>query len=473
MPDPIGFLKFQRQNNPYRPADIRVMDYNEIEQQLSKKERSLQASRCMDCSVPFCHWGCPVDNLIPEWQDKLYQGDWETAYKMLQETNNFPEITGRVCPAPCESSCVLAINDDPVTIRANELAIIEHAFDIGYVKPHPPSVRTGKKVAVIGSGPAGLACADNLNKLRHTVVLYEAADAIGGYLRYGIPDFKMAKSVIDRRGELMQLEGLLIETGVEVGVDISTQQLREEYDAVCITIGARKARDLHVEGRQLEGIHFAVDFLTQQNKIVAGQNIPPEQHISATDKHVVVIGGGDTGADCVGTANRQGALSITQLEILPQPPAERAADNPWPHWPETDRTSSSHEEGCQRFFSVATQEFSGENGQVQKLALVDVTWKQDKKGKWIMSEIPGSEREIQADLVLLAMGFEQVIKEGLLDDLGVDLTTKGTIAVDEAYMTNVPGVFSAGDATRGASLVVWAIREGREAAEKVDQYLRE
>jgi len=473
MADPYGFLNVKRQNNLYRPADIRIRDYEEIEIQLPEKERQAQASRCMDCGVPFCHWGCPVSNMIPEWQDKLYHGDWEAAFHMLQETNNFPEITGRVCPAPCEGSCVLAINDDAVSIRANELAIIERAFDMGFLKPNPPTVRTGKKVAVIGSGPAGLACADQLNKARHTVVLYEAADAVGGYLRYGIPDFKLAKWVIDRRVELMQLDGLLIETEVNVGSDISIHELFEEFDAICIAIGARTPRDLAVKGRQLEGIHFAVDYLTQQNKRVAGYNFPPKQEILATDKDVIVIGGGDTGADCVGTANRQGAKSITQLEILPQPPGERIADNPWPLWPQTHRTSSSHEEGCQRIFSVATEKFNGENGHVQSLIIKDVIWETNKKGQQSMAMVDGSAREIQADLVLLAMGFTQVAKHGLIDDLGVDLTTRGTVAIDEQFMTSVEGVFSAGDATRGASLVVWAIDEGRKAAEKIDEYLSE
>lgn len=470
MADPYGFLNVNRQNNLYRPANIRIQDYEEIEVQLPDKERQAQASRCMDCGVPFCHWGCPVSNLIPEWQDKLFHGNWEAAFQMLQETNNFPEITGRVCPAPCEGSCVLALHDEAVSIRANELAIIERAFDMGYLKPHPPKHRTGKKVAVIGSGPAGLACADQLNKARHTVVLFEAADSVGGYLRYGIPDFKLAKWVIDRRVELMQLEGVLIETGVNVGGNISTDVLLEEFDAVCIAIGARKARDLQIEGRQLEGIHFAVDYLTQQNKRVAGYAIPPEKGIMATGKDVVVIGGGDTGADCVGTANRQGARSITQLEILPQPPDERAPENPWPLWPQTLRTSSSHEEGCQRIFSVATQKFNGDDGQLKSLTVADAHWEKNN-GDWNMSMIAGSERDIQADLVLLAMGFEQVIKDGLIDDLGVELTTRGTVAVDEQFMTNIEGVFSAGDATRGASLVVWAIEEGRKTAEKIDEFL--
>ncbi len=367
MGDPTGFLNVQRTDNLYRPVELRVMDYAEIEELLPADDRQLQASRCMDCGVPFCHWGCPVNNLIPEWQHKLFDGDMEAAYQLLQKTNNFPEITGRICPAPCEASCVLAINSDAVTIRANELAIIENAFDSGYISPKPPLQRTGKKVAVIGSGPAGLACADDLNKMGHTVVLYEASDAVGGYLRYGIPDFKLDKKVIDRRVEIMQIEGLLIETSVEVGVDVTANELMKEYDAVCIAIGARKPRDLLIEGRELDGIHFAVDYLTQQNRAVAGVKIPSEERILATDKHVIVIGGGDTGSDCVGTANRQGAKSVTQLEILPKPPDQRAADNPWPLWANVYKTSSSHKEGCQRHFSATTKKFSGENGKVQEL----------------------------------------------------------------------------------------------------------
>ena len=367
MGDPTGFLKVKRTDNLFRPVDLRVMDYREIEELLPAEERQLQASRCMDCGVPFCHWSCPVSNLIPEWQHKLFDGDMETAYQLLQKTNNFPEITGRICPAPCEASCVLSINSDAVTIRANELAIIENAYDVGYIKPKPPQFRTGKKVAVIGSGPAGLACADDLNKLGHTVVLYEAADAVGGYLRYGIPNFKLDKSVIDRRVEIMQLEGLLIETNIEVGKDITAHELLQEYHGVCIAIGVRKPRDLQVEGRDLDGIHFAVDYLTQQNKAAVGENISAEERILATNKHVVVIGGGDTGADCVGTANRQGARSVTQLEILPKPPDQRSSNNPWPMWANIYKSSSSHKEGCHRHFSVSTRKFIGENGQVQKI----------------------------------------------------------------------------------------------------------
>jgi glutamate synthase (NADPH/NADH) small chain len=472
MGDPTGFLKVKRTDNPYRPAELRVFDYREIEQLLPADERQLQASRCMDCGIPFCHWGCPVSNLIPEWQHKLFDGDFETAYKLLQSTNNFPEITGRICPAPCEAACVLEINSEAVSIRANELAIIEQAFEAGYVFPKPPQQRSGKKVAVIGSGPAGLACADDLNKMGHTVVLYEAADAVGGYLRYGIPDFKLDKRVIDRRVELMQLEGLLIETGVRVGIDMPTEELLKEFDAIAITIGARKPRDLPIDGRQLEGIHFAVDYLTQQNKAVAGYQIPSEERILATDKHVIVIGGGDTGSDCVGTANRQGARSVTQLEILPKPPDQRATDNPWPQWAKTYKTSSSHKEGCQRHFNVSTKQFMGANGQVEKLLTARVIWNQDETGRYQMSEIPETEREYPAELVLLAMGFVQVIQEGLVSDLGVELSPRGNILVDENFMTNVEGIFAAGDAKRGASLVVWAIQEGKETAQKIHQFLK-
>ena len=472
MGDPTGFLKVKRTDNPYRPAELRVFDYREIEQLLPADERQLQASRCMDCGIPFCHWGCPVSNLIPEWQHKLFDGDFETAYKLLQSTNNFPEITGRICPAPCEAACVLEINSEAVSIRANELAIIEQAFEAGYVFPKPPQQRSGKKVAVIGSGPAGLACADDLNKMGHTVVLYEAADAVGGYLRYGIPDFKLDKRVIDRRVELMQLEGLLIETGVRVGIDMPTEELLKEFDAIAITIGARKPRDLPIDGRQLDGIHFAVDYLTQQNKAVAGYQITSEERILATDKHVIVIGGGDTGSDCVGTANRQGARSVTQLEILPKPPDQRATDNPWPQWAKTYKTSSSHKEGCQRHFNVSTKQFMGANGQVEKLLTARVIWNQDETGRYQMSEIPETEREYPAELVLLAMGFVQVIQEGLVSDLGVELSPRGNILVDENFMTNVEGVFAAGDAKRGASLVVWAIQEGKETAQKIHQFLK-
>ncbi len=473
MGDQTGFLKVKRTDNLYRPVDLRVMDYHEIEELLPAEDRQLQASRCMDCGVPFCHWSCPVSNLIPEWQQKLFDGDMEMAYQLLQKTNNFPEITGRICPAPCEASCVLTINSDAVTIRANELAIIENAFDVGYIKPKPPQFRTGKKVAVIGSGPAGLACADDLNKLGHTVVLYEAADAVGGYLRYGIPNFKLDKRVIDRRVEILQLEGLIIETNVEVGIDITVDELLQEYDGICIAIGSRMPRDLPVEGHNLDGIHFAVDYLTQQNKAATGKNISDGERILATNKHVVVIGGGDTGADCVGTANRQGAKSVTQLEILSKPPDQRTLNNPWPMWPNIFKTSSSHKEGCHRHFGVTTEKFIGKNGQVQKILTSRVIWNQRKDGAFQMAEIPDTKREYPADLVLLAMGFVHVIKDGLITDLGLELSERGNISVDENYMTNIDGIFAAGDAKRGPSLVVWAIQEGKETAKEINRYLME
>lgn len=471
MGDSTGFLNVRRVDNVYRPAELRVLDYAEIEQMLPSDERKLQASRCMDCGIPFCHWGCPVSNLIPEWQEKLLNGDLEAAYKLLQKTNNFPEITGRICPAPCESSCVLAINDEAVTIRANELDIIERAFEAGLVRPKPPQQRSGKKVAVVGSGPAGLACADDLNKLGHTVVLYEAAEAVGGYLRYGIPDFKLDKGVIDRRVDILQQEGLLIETGVEIGKDISTDKLRSEFDAICMAIGARQPRDLQIEGRTLNGIHFAVDFLSQQNKVVSGGKISPDQHILATNKHVVIIGGGDTGADCVGTANRQGAKSVSQLEILPKSPDQRAVENPWPQWAKIHRKSTSHKEGCLRHFSINTKKFDGKNGRVQKLLTARVMWNPDENGRYQMAEIPDSEREYPADLVLLAMGFVHARQDGPITALGLELTQRGDIQVDKNFMTSVDGVFAAGDAKRGASLVVWAIQEGKETAQKINRYL--
>jgi glutamate synthase (NADPH/NADH) small chain len=471
MGDPKGFLTLRRVESGYRPVAQRIHDFDEVELQLSDEERRLQASRCMDCGVPFCHWGCPVGSLMPEWQDKLYQGDWKAAYDILQKTNNFPEFTGRVCPALCEASCVLAINDQSVTIRENELAVIERAFQEGYVTPHPPEHRTGRRVAVIGSGPAGLACADSLNKLGHTVVLYEAADRVGGYLRYGIPDFKLDKGVIDRRVALFQEEGLIIKTGVRVGVDLSVEELKSESDAICITIGARKARDLPIEGRDLDGIHLATVYLEQQNRLNAGDEIPEDDRVTAFRKHVVVIGGGDTGSDCVGTANRQGAKSVTQVELLPAPPHSRAPHEPWPLWPKLYKTSSSHAEGCERLFNVSSKRFIGAKGRVKGIAAVQVDWGGRRNGKSHMAEVPGSELELEADLVLLAMGFEHPVHEGLVNDLGVALDPRGNIAVTGNYMTSVEGIFAAGDSKRGASLVVWAIQEGREAARGIHAYL--
>lgn len=472
MGDPQGFLKVPRVESGYRPVAERVRDYAEVELLLPDQDRRRQASRCMDCGVPFCNWGCPVGSIIPEWQDKLFKGDWKTAYDILQKTNNFPEFTGKLCPAPCESACVLGINDDPVTIRQNEMAVIEHAFQEGYVRPRPPETRTGKRVAVIGSGPAGLACADSLNKIGHTVALFEAADAVGGLMRFGVPDFKLDKRVIDRRVDIMRQEDLIIETGVRIGIDLPVSDLLRDFDAVCLAIGARHARDLQVPGRDLDGIYFAVDYLTQQNRVVRGDVIPPDDRISAADKHVIVLGGGDTGSDCVGTANRQGAQSVTQIELLPQLPFTRPANQPWPLFARVEKPSSSHKEGCERLFSISTQRFEGENGRVKTLHAVRVEWEKSNNGRHNMAEVPGSEFTLQADLVLLAMGFVHVEQDGPVKDLGVTLDPRGNIAVNPQYMTNVPGVFAAGDSTRGASLIVWAIQEGRLAAQGIDTYLR-
>jgi glutamate synthase (NADPH) small chain len=461
----------KRVDNQYRPVDDRVKDFEEIEQHLTPNQRQEQAQRCMDCGIPFCHWGCPTGNLIPEWQEKLRHGDWKSAYELLQRTINFPEFTGRLCPAFCEESCVVEINDPPVTIRANERAIIEHAFEAGYVQPKPPLFRTGKNVAMIGSGPAGLACADTLNKLGHTVTLYEAADAVGGYLRYGIPDFKLEKHIIDRRVDLLIQEGLQIETGICVGKDITADQLMKEFDAICLAIGARVPRDLPVPGRELDGIHFAVDYLSQQNRVVAGHQIESGDRITAANKDVIVVGGGDTGADCVGTAIRQGAKSVRQLEILPKPPANREPNNPWPLWPRVFRTASSHEEGCERYFSTTTTQFHGRNNQVEKLITAQVEWQPTANGGYQMVEVPDSEGEFPAQLVLLAMGFVHVQKEGLVADLGIELSPRGSIVVDDTMMTSEEKVFAAGDACRGPSLIVWGIQEGRLAADHINHYL--
>lgn len=470
MGNPRGFLEIRRKDSGYRPVEERIQDYREVEAELPEEIRRQQASRCMDCGVPFCHWACPLANIMPEWQDMIYRGDYKSAYEILQETNNFPEFTGRVCPALCEASCVLSINDDAVTVRNNELFIIEKAFKEGYVTPRPPETRTGKKVAVIGSGPAGLACADVLNKSGHTVVLFEAEDSVGGYLRFGIPDFKLDKSIIDRRVDILQKEGLIIKTGIKVTVDMLFQ-LQKEFDAVCITIGAREPRDLDIPGRDLKGIHFAMEYLTQQNKIVRGDIIQDEELIRAYNKRVVVIGGGDTGSDCVGSANRQGAHSITQIEILPKPPEHRTESEPWPMWPKLHKTSSSHEEGCERHWNVLTKKFNGENGTVKSISAVQVEWYKDEKDNYRMKEIHGSEFEIKADIVFLAMGFIHVEHE-LAKQLGLNLNSAGNITVDEDFMTNVSGIFAAGDSVRGASLVVRAISDGRGAAAGIDKFLQ-
>ncbi len=473
MGDPKGFINVPRKEAGYRPAKERVFDYGEVEQTLNVKDRKLQASRCMDCGVPFCHWGCPVNSKIPEWQDALYRENTEEAYNILHSTNSFPEITGRICPAPCEKSCVLAIHEEPVTIRENECATVEQAFEGGLIVPRPPKYRTGKKVAVIGSGPAGLAAADLLNRAGHYVTVYEKNDAIGGLLRYGIPDFKLNKRVIDRRLAIFVDEGIDFKTNVAVGEDISKEELLQDFDAVLLAVGAEQARDLPVEGRELKGVYFAMDFLSQQNKAVAGKTVPDEIRVTAKDKHVLIIGGGDTGSDCVGTSNRQQAKSVTQIEILPKPPDKRDNNNPWPYWPNTLRSSSSHDEGCNRRWSLSTKRFIGdEQGNVKQTEIVQVEWSKDENGRWTMHEVEGTAELIDTDLVLLSMGFTQPVHNGLLNTLGVEYDPRGNVKVDERKQTSVEKIFAAGDAEKGASLVVHAIQAGNVAARGVDAYLR-
>jgi glutamate synthase (NADPH/NADH) small chain len=471
MTDASGFLKIKRKEAGNRPLYERICDHSEVEQVLNSEDRMLQASRCMDCGIPFCHWGCPVDNLIPEWNDLLYKGDWKGAYNRLAATNNFPEYTGRICPAPCEHACVLNINQEPVTIRENEVAIIEKAFSEGYVKAVPPTTRTGKKVAVIGSGPAGMAAADLLNKAGHLVTLFEKDEKAGGLLRYGIPDFKLSKTTIDRRLDLMIKEGLIIKTGITIGKDIPGRELLEQFDAICITIGATQPRDLIVSGREHNGIHFAMDFLTLQNRVNAGQINALDNHINAEGKKVLVIGGGDTGSDCVGTATRQKAKSVTQIEILPKPPVSRKADNPWPYWGKTLKTSTSHEEGCERLWNISTLRFVGD-GKITKGAEVEeVVWEYSN-GSTTLKPVPGTRRVIETDLVLLALGFVHPVLDGLLSELGVELDNRKNIKVNENHLTSLGKVFAAGDSVSGASLVVNAIASGRRVAKDIDTFLR-
>lgn len=431
----------------------------------------LQASRCMECGIPFCHWSCPVDNLIPEWNDLLYKGDWKAAYQRLSATNNFPEFTGRICPASCEHACVLNINKEPVTIRENEVAIVEHAFAEGYIKPVIPEIRTGKKVAIIGSGPAGMAAADLLNQAGHTVTLFEKDNKPGGLLRYGIPDFKLCKDTIDRRISLMEKEGVIVRTLVTVGRDITPEQLEKEFDAICITIGAGQPRDLPINGRDLNGVHFAMDFLKLQNRVNSGELDSSDNPISAEGKKVVVIGGGDTGSDCVGTSIRQKAEKVTQIEILPKPPAERSQDNPWPYYGKVLKTSSSHEEGCERYWNISSVRFIGEDFKVRAIEIEDVEWK-NTDGKYTMAPVPDSRRIIEADLVLLAMGFVHPVLEGLVTDARLDLNLRKNIKVDNNYKTNRQKFFAAGDSISGASLVVNAIASGRKVASEIDMYLK-
>ncbi|MGZ4580203.1 MAG: glutamate synthase subunit beta [Nocardioidaceae bacterium] len=469
MADPKGFLKDGREVAKRRPVEERVQDWNEVYPEGAGRSLlpiiTKQAGRCMDCGIPFCHQGCPLGNIIPEWNDLVWRDDWEGAIERLHATNNFPEFTGRLCPAPCETACVLGINQDPVTIKNVEVAIADKAWESGYVRPQPPEWLSGKTVAVVGSGPAGLAAAQQLTRAGHTVAVYERADKVGGLMRYGIPEFKMEKKYLDRRLDQMRREGTVFRAGVDVGSALTGTALVERFDAVVLAVGATLPRDLPIPGRQLGGVHQAMEFLPQSNRVSLGEDV--EDQITATGKHVVIIGGGDTGADCLGTAHRQGAASVTQLEIMPRPGEERPAGQPWPTYPMLFRVSSAHEEGGDRVYSVSTQEFLGDDdGNVRALRLVDVEMKDGK-----FAEVAGTEREIPAGLVLFAMGFTGPQQEGLVEQLGVDLDERGNVARDNAYMSSVDGVFVAGDAGRGQSLIVWAIAEGRAAAAAVGTYL--
>jgi glutamate synthase (NADPH/NADH) small chain len=459
-----GFLEIDRRDRRYAPASDRVRHYREFMLPLSQEATRDQAARCMNCGIPYCHTGCPVNNQIPDWNDLVYRGDWEEAFRNLHSTNNFPEVTGRVCPAPCEASCTLNLEDVPVTIKTIECAIADRGFEEGWVRPEPPSVKTGRKVAVVGSGPAGMACAQQLARAGHDVHLYEKHAKAGGLLRYGIPDFKMEKYHVDRRVKQMEAEGVTFHYGAHVGETLPIEVIVEGHEAVVLTGGAEKGRDLPIPGRDLDGIHFAMDFLPQQNRRVADEPLGNVQPILAGAKHVVVIGGGDTGSDCIGTSHRQGALSVTQLEIMPKPPEKEDKLLTWPNWPLKMRTSSSQEEGAERDFAVMTQEFIGQNGRVKKLRCIKI----DEKFK----PIPGTEFELRADLVLLAMGFVHPVHEGMIKTLGLALDPRGNVSADTvAYATSNPKVFAAGDMRRGQSLVVWAIREGRQAAHAVDKFL--
>ena len=470
-----GFLEIERQDRSTEKPETRIHNYREFVHPLPTPEVSKQAARCMDCGIPFCHQGCPVNNLIPDWNNLVYRDQWRTASEALHSTNNFPEFTGRICPAPCEASCTLNIIDNPVTIKTIECQIVDRAWEEGWIQPVMAPKKTGKSVAVVGSGPAGMACAQQLARAGHSVTLFEKADRIGGLLRYGIPDFKMEKHLIDRRMRQMEAEGVSFRTNVEVGVNVSMDMLQADYDAVVLSGGAEAPRDLPVPGRELDGIHFAMDFLTQQNKRVAGDpesKAAPNGTLSAKGKHVVVIGGGDTGSDCIGTSNRHGAVSVTQFEILPQPPAKENKLLVWPDWPLKLRTSSSQQEGCERDWSVQTKRAIGEDGKITALECVRVDWKIGDGGQMKLVEVPGSEFTLKADLVLLAMGFLGPKKAGLVEQAGVELDARGNVKAPLTnYQTSKTKIFSCGDMRRGQSLVVWAIREGRQCARGVDEFL--
>jgi len=466
-----GFLEFKRDKPPYRLVEDRLRDWRQVLMPWPAPELQRQGARCMDCGIPFCHQGCPLGNLIPDWNDLVYRDKWREAIERLHATNNFPEFTGTLCPAPCEGSCVLAINDDPVTIKAIELAIIDRAWAEGWIAPAPPSARTGKTVAVVGSGPAGLAAAQQLARAGHRVTVIERDDRIGGLLRYGIPEFKMEKRVLDRRLRQMEAEGVLFTVGCHVGVDLPAEELRRQFDALLLCGGACAPRDLPIPGRELQGIHFAMEYLALQNRRCEGDPSPDERFVTAADKRVVIIGGGDTGADCLGTSHRQGARSVHQFEILPRPPDQRAPDNPWPQWPNIYRVSSAHEEGGERVYSVSTKRFLGdEQGHLRALEVTQVETLREG-GRLTFREVAGSDFVLPCELALLAMGFVGPERPGMLEQLGVAFTERGTVRRDPNWMTNVPGVFTAGDMQRGQSLIVWAIAEGRSAARAVDTYL--
>jgi glutamate synthase (NADPH/NADH) small chain len=474
MGKPTGFLEQRREAIPHRPVAERLRDWREVQADFSDEQAKRQAARCMDCGVPFCNNGCPLGNVIPDWNDLVYRDRWREALDRLHSTNNFPEFTGLVCPAPCEAACVLGINDDPVTIKQIEWEISRRGWEEGWIRPVLPERRTGRSVAVVGSGPAGLAAAQQLARAGHGVTVFERSDRIGGLLRYGIPEFKLEKRLIDPRLEQMRAEGVSFQTGVHVGVDLSASELRRSFDAVLLCLGSEQPRDLPIPGRELRGIHYAMEFLTQQNKRNAGDHFAPEEEILANGRDVVVLGGGDTGSDCVGTSHRQGAKSVTSIELLERPPDQRSPSTPWPLWPLVFRTSSSHAEGGKREFAVMTKRFEGRGGRVERLHCVRLEWGEaDASGRPPrMQEIPGSEFVVPADLVLLAAGFVHPIHEGLVTDLGVRLDPRGNVMADtDAFATSEPGIFSAGDCRRGQSLVVWALWEGREAARAVDRYL--
>ena len=475
MGRPTGFLEIERRDRPYEKPDIRRRSWKEFVRPLPEPETRKQAARCMDCGIPFCHDGCPINNLIPDWNNLVYRDQWQAALRALHSTNNFPEFTGRICPAPCEAACTLNIDENPVTIKTIECAIVDRGWREGWIEPVVPARRTGMRVAVVGSGPAGLACAQQLARAGHAVTLFEKSDRIGGLLRYGIPDFKMEKWLIDRRVDQMKAEGVIFRTEVEIGVDVEMPTLVEEFDAVAMTVGAGAPRDLEVPGRELDGIHFAMDFLPQQNRRNAGESearAAPHGTITAAGKRVVVIGGGDTGSDCIGTSVRQGAASITQLEILPKPPERENKALTWPDWPLKLRTSSSQEEGCERDWSVLTKRAIGEDGRVEALECVRVEWAREPDGRFAMQEAPGSAFKLQADLVLLAMGFLGPRQPGMIEQSGVELDPRGNVRANTIdYRTSVPKLFAAGDMRRGQSLVVWAIREGRQCARAIDEFL--